>query len=172
MLYHISPGYEAHYKYSMHHVYEYRSILSNLQQLYQILSTSSKSGSLLIAQHSLGQRFHLARQIATAVFCCHSIGWVHKFIDFDNIIILIEYESSCLLLLSIATAFLAEFEYSRRDVDRTTGPVVIDSSDYWRIQLYQHSKRQVCQSDVVPKSRNKYKHDFYSLGVVLLELAR
>ena len=49
----------------------------------------------------------------------------------------------------------------------------MDDSEYWTTQIYQHPERQVDQVNIVDvETRYAYRHDLYSLGVVLLEIAR
>lgn len=182
LVYQLPKGYLAEYSFSPTAVSPSSFPPDQPATLHAILSASSKSGARLIAQHSLGARFELARQIATAVFYCHSIGWVHKSISSHNIIVLSRDATAAAggdaekkrFPSTLGTAFLAGFEYSRRDIDRTTGPLTNeDLRDPWRYQIYQHPTRQVNQADVVdPEERYQNAHDLYSLGVVLLEIAR
>jgi hypothetical protein len=182
LIYQLPKGYSAEFAFSPTAVSPSSFSPGQPATLHTLLSASSKSGARLIAQHTLGARFELARQIATAVFYCHSIGWVHKAISAHNIIILSRAlttttsgeKENKYFPSTLGTAFLAGFEYSRRDVDRTTGPPTDDDlADSWRYQIYQHPTRQVMQADVVdPEERYQKVHDLYSLGVVLLEIAR
>jgi serine/threonine protein kinase len=173
LVYSMPTGHIAQYQYSKTQVSSNTFDPELPATLRQVLSARSISGTRLIAQHSLGQRFKLARQIATSVFYCHSIGWVHKFINATNILILSEINAKVYFPQTIGTAFLAGFEHSRRDADRSTGLVGMDDSEYWTTQIYQHPERQVDQVNIVDiETRYAYRHDLYSLGVVLLEIAR
>jgi serine/threonine protein kinase len=173
LVYSLPPGHNAEYRYSTSQVSSDSFDPELPTTLRQVLSAKSDKGSRLIAQHSLGQRFKLARQIATSVFYCHSIGWVHKCINSSNIFIFSETNETVKFPQTIGTAFLAGFEYSRRDADRSTGLVGVDDPKYWMTQIYQHPERQADQANTVDiETRYAYRHDLYSLGVVLLEVAR
>ncbi|KZV69915.1 hypothetical protein PENSPDRAFT_685932 [Peniophora sp. CONT] len=115
---------------------------------------------------SLDARIRNAVEICTAVMFTHSAGLVHKSIQPENILILNSSRSNDSVLGK--SAYLAGFDAARlRDLSAYSAQRA--ETDPLR-RLYQHPERQLAQSDgkVV---RFGIRHDMYSLGVVLLELA-
>jgi hypothetical protein len=106
--------------------------------------------------HSLSERFRLARQLARAVFSVHTFDMVHKSIRPDNIIMLRDAEST------LGSAFLLGFERVRREEDETR----LSGDADWAKNLYRHPQRQGSRI----RERYVMQHDIYSLGVCLLEI--
>jgi hypothetical protein len=82
--------------------------------------------------------------------------------------------TGCTYPENLGTAFLAGFDYTRREISRSTGDEV--SGGGWRKALYQHPERfqqqgpsgqqQALRPPFIPE------HDIYGLGVVLIEIGR
>lgn len=106
--------------------------------------------------HSLSDRFKLAKQIATAVSYVHMLGFVHKNVRPETILTFAGATSA------IESAFLIGFEKFRSADGRTLK--VGDSA--WEHNLYRHPQRQGVQ----PEEIYTMQHDIYSLGVCLLEI--
>ena len=106
----------------------------------------------------LGVRFAIARSIAECIQYCHSSNWVHKRLNSYNIVFL-RSESSKAGLHS-ALPYLIGFNHSREDKDdeQSYGP----PSDPAMIP-YLHP-------DYIRTKRFKKLFDYYSVGVVLLEI--
>lgn len=127
----------------------------------------------------LNHKLSFCCNIAQAVLYVHLVGWVHKSIRPDNIIIFEnelhdqdddddgeeEYEDvrrRRQFPFTLNSPYLAGFEYARSVKalsDRT-------SDAEWRVNIYRHPKRQ----HLVQNEEYTMAHDIYSLGVVLLEV--
>lgn len=106
--------------------------------------------------HSLSDRFKLAKDLVKAVGYVHTFGFVHKSIRPDTILI---FKSSA---SSIGSVSLVGFENFRTEDGRT-----LHSGDAtWEKNLYRHPRRQ----GENPEDDYVMQHDIYSLGVCLLEL--
>jgi tRNA A-37 threonylcarbamoyl transferase component Bud32 len=91
--------------------------------------------SLLIERnndHSLSDRFVIARQLAKSVGYIHTFGFVHKNVRPDNILMLQPREGS------MEHAYLVGFEQIRTAEGVTSG--VGDTA--WERNLYRHPHRQ------------------------------
>lgn len=105
---------------------------------------------------SLTDRFRLATELARAVSCVHSFGFVHKNIRPETILLLTNTET-----LS-ESAFLIGFDSFRM----ATGKTLRKGELAWERCLYQHPDRigsSVSEDYIM-------HHDIYSLGVCLLEI--
>ncbi|CEJ55006.1 hypothetical protein PMG11_01289 [Penicillium brasilianum] len=105
---------------------------------------------------SLTDRFRLANELARAVSCVHSFGFVHKNIRPETILLLTNTES-----LS-ESAFLIGFDSFRM----ISGKTLRKGELAWERCLYQHPDRigsSVSEDYIM-------HHDIYSLGVCLLEI--
>ncbi|KAL8691642.1 MAG: hypothetical protein Q9218_003177 [Villophora microphyllina] len=122
----------------------------------------------------LNHKLRFCCNIAQAMLYVHLVGWVHKSIRPDNILVFedeaiaakeaegadSQYQRSFPYHLS--SPYLAGFEYARSVKalsDRT-------SDAEWRVNIYRHPKRQ----HLVQNEEYTMAHDIYSLGVVFLEL--
>lgn len=105
---------------------------------------------------SLGQRFRLAQTLASAIGEFHKVGWLHRRILPHNIVFpeidgRPDYDNP----------YLIGFSHSRRDSSNefTEGPGQ-------QHQNYQHPEY------IKKPQRYRAEFDFYSLGIILLEIAR
>ncbi|KAH8882492.1 kinase-like protein, partial [Thozetella sp. PMI_491] len=108
----------------------------------------------------LGAKFRLAKALATVVMDWHKVGWVHRRISAFSIIFLGADLDS--VLESINKPFFLGFQYSRHNVPDafTTGP-----PDQPELQDYCHP------AYLENPARHQAEYDYYSLGLVLLEIA-
>jgi hypothetical protein len=108
------------------------------------------------ADHSLSDRFRIARQLAKSVSYIHTYGFVHKNIRPETIITFKDSESS------LGSSFLVGFEKFRTADGRT----LRSGDSVWERDLYRHPHRQglTLEEDYI------MQHDIYSLGVCLLEV--
>jgi hypothetical protein len=107
---------------------------------------------------SLKSRIRTARDLATSVLFLHAVGWLHKDLRSDNIIF-----SEGSLLPDLPSLQLAGFGYARPDeTDLTTK----GKNDIASAAVYRHPDYQ----GLTPK-RFRKTFDYYSLGIILLELA-
>ena len=110
-------------------------------------------------QPSLGDKFRLAHDLATSAFEWHKVDWLHKNISAFNVILFPQAFPSA--AASITEPYIIGFNHSRPDEKNafTEGPPVIpEQIDY-------------CHPKYL-KDRRGYKreYDYYSVGLVLLEI--
>lgn len=106
--------------------------------------------------HTLSERFEIAKSFARAVSYVHSFGFVHKNIRPETILLLDNGKTS------LGHPFLVGFEAFRTANGRTLR--LGDST--WNLNIYRHPNRQ----GEIPVDDYIMQHDIYSLGVCLLEL--
>lgn len=126
-----------------------------------LLDENNKRGPL----HSISDRFEFSKQLARAVLYVHTTGYVHKSIRPDTILIFEEQNatSSKRYPKYLGRPYLTGFDQLRKD-----GPHSNRASDgEWYKDLYRHPTRQ----GLNPEKVYSMRHDIYSLGVVLLEIA-
>lgn len=124
-------------------------------------------------KHSLSDRVRLAQSIAAAVLYVHASGFVHKNIRPDNIIVFepqlaattpISEREACTFPRAIGEPYLAGYDGTRKE-DAAT--LMIDTIE-WHQRLYLPPERLREKSQRI---KFTWRHDIYSLGVVLLEIA-
>ncbi|KAH6669008.1 hypothetical protein B0J14DRAFT_599802 [Halenospora varia] len=120
------------------------------------IPTSLRSCLLSRTQHSLSHRVQLAKQLAKSVSYVHTLGFVHKNVRPDTVIIFEDNNSA------IGSAFLTGFDNVRMADGRTR----LSGDSVWEKNLYRHPQRQ----GLTPEESYIMQHDIYSLGVCLLEL--
>ncbi|KAF1984416.1 hypothetical protein K402DRAFT_434695 [Aulographum hederae CBS 113979] len=109
------------------------------------------------ARPSLDQRLRMALILAKAVHKWHSAGWVHQGISSPNIRFL-RFKGG---KTDYSNPKLFGFDFARPDSDPSLGRATKDLS----FDVYRHPQRQG------PARQGHRKiHDYYSLGVVLLEI--
>lgn len=120
-------------------------------------------------RHSLSDRVALARGIASAVLYMHTCGFVHKSIRPDNILIFEKAvdagadQSKHHYPYVVGEPFLVGFDSLRRAVAASNMIKV----EEWKKNVYLHPDRhRMTEGD-----EYTVRHDLYSLGVVLLEVA-
>ncbi|KAL4961579.1 uncharacterized protein BDV14DRAFT_203613 [Aspergillus stella-maris] len=115
---------------------------------------------------SLTQRIKLAQQLARSVMFVHASGFVHKNIRPETILTFPSANpaaSNATCNMDIDPSFLIGFELFRRAEGRTDKFGDLD----WSKNLYRHPLRQ----GLYPEYLFEMRHDVYSLGVCLLEVA-
>lgn len=106
--------------------------------------------------HTLTDRFQLAKQLTKSVSYVHTLGFVHKNIRPDTVLGFPNNKST------FSSFFLIGFEKVRTVDGRTRR-----SGDLtWEKNLYRHPHRQ----GLNPEEIYTMQHDIYSLGVCLLEV--
>lgn len=106
---------------------------------------------------SLEERFLLAYRLVNSVIDCHKVGWMHKSISAHNIAFFHSHSSHPSSW--IQNPYIIGFNHSRRDDPKafTLGPGMARFREYQH-PLYHKGHRFV------------QEFDFYSLGIVLLEI--
>lgn len=107
--------------------------------------------------HSLSERFRIATEMAKAISFIHVLGFVHKNVRPDTILLCPRHDDQ-----TLGPAYLIGFE-KIRSADGHTFRIGEAS---WQKEMYQHPSRQ----GLVPEEAFVMQHDIYSLGVCLLEL--
>ncbi|KAJ0421811.1 hypothetical protein BJY00DRAFT_105548 [Aspergillus carlsbadensis] len=111
---------------------------------------------------SLSDRFQLAKQLARSVTFVHAAGFVHKNIRPETVLVFNDTDNK-LRRESLGSSFLIGFERVRKAEGRTDKFGDLE----WEKNLYRHPFRQGLQ----PEDIFEMRHDIYSLGVCLLEIA-
>lgn len=116
-----------------------------------------KSNEGIAKQPILDDKFRLAWVLANALLEFHLVGWLHKGLASSNIIF--THQSPPQLDI-IRDPYIIGFNHSRPDEPSafTTGPSGLRNYDYQHPR-YQQSKRGY-----------KREYDYYSLGIILLEI--
>lgn len=120
-------------------------------------------------KHSLSDRVALARGIASAVLYMHTCGFVHKSIRPDNILIFEKVvdagadQAKHHYPYVVGEPFLVGFDSLRRAVAASNMIKV----EEWKKNVYLHPDRH----RMTKGDEYTVRHDLYSLGVVLLEIA-
>ncbi|KAH8671813.1 hypothetical protein BGZ60DRAFT_405976 [Tricladium varicosporioides] len=124
----------------------------------QLDETPTSLRACLLSQrlHSLSYRVQLAKQLAKSVSYVHTLGFVHKNVRPDTVIIFDDKKST------IGSAFLTGFE----NVRMADGRTYLSGDSAWEKNLYRHPQRQ----GLTPEESYVMQHDIYSLGVCLLEI--
>lgn len=125
--------------------------------LHQLLTNVKSSGDI----PSLGERFELAKALASTVFEIHNIGWVHKNIQPKNILFWPRHGTND--EPNIMKPYVLGFDISRPDLpgEMSEKPPVSPEDDLYRHPDYKGEKSNSFQPSF----------DIYSLGIVLFEVA-
>ena len=121
-----------------------------------------------LLQSDLENRLKLAKSLAWTLFELHSVNWVHKSFNPDNILLFgdeVQEDKTkpAELKFDWSSPYLAGFDSSRSTTDESGR---LDFRAQWTVRLYTHPNRQLGYE------RYEKIHDIYSLGVVLLEIGR
>lgn len=125
------------------------------------------TGNRQLPLHALDKRMILVKRIAAALYFLHAVGWVHKSIRSNNILVLEDASlpADKIFPHGLGRPFLVNFETSRTDT-ATTDLTLAEKEDEWHLNVYRHPTRQGKNISV----RFTMAHDVYSLGVVMLEI--
>ncbi|KAF1999572.1 kinase-like protein [Amniculicola lignicola CBS 123094] len=109
-----------------------------------------------IKRPDLGHQFQLATGLAFCLWSFHIAGWVHKNISSHQVICLAQSVAD--IHFTFGASALAGFIHSRPEASEVTlGPIDEES------ECYKHPR-------YLPNVRFRRAFDYYSLGIVLLEL--
>lgn len=134
-------------------------ITENPVSLFTLIPQSPQKGFL---PPPLGLKFQLASMLAKCVHDIHAIGWLHKNISAHNII----FSPSLGAMTSTVAPYLTGFNHSRTDEEKafTEGPTNSNRHVEYQCPEYRASGNRTMR-------RFSRVHDYYSLGLVLLEIA-
>jgi HET-S-like prion-inhibition and propagation protein len=110
---------------------------------------------------SLSARIQLAYALSFTLLCLHAAGWLHKGICSDNVIV---FRSTNASKIDLSNALLMGYEFARYDApDELSEKALGDPSR----DIYQHPS-------VNTDADSSYKkiYDIYSLGLIMIELAK
>lgn len=116
---------------------------------------------------SLTPRVRLMRTLIESVEKLHAVDWLHKGLRSDNIIFFFgEPEDN--RVVDLSCPYLTGFDYSRpaASVSMSEGPEVCLADE-----LYRHPNVQGFSADGAAGRGFRKRHDIYSLGLVLIEIA-
>lgn len=128
----------------------------NFSTLYDMLRDARTNAPPL--EFSLGDRFLLASLLANSLSYIHAVGWLHRSLSSRNVICFSPDGKN-----EIKHPYLSGFEYARLDSNQEVSEVDQDSTSTLH-----------CHPDYRQSSRrNKYRRsfEFYSLGILLIEIA-
>ncbi|KAI9736266.1 MAG: hypothetical protein M1834_001152 [Cirrosporium novae-zelandiae] len=123
--------------------------------LYQLLMRQKRP--------SLTKRLELARALVTCIWYLHATDWLHKGLRSDNIVFF-KGESQ----IDLSQPYLSGFDYARPAKRNEVTELPPNNPEY---DIYRHPN---VHGDVPRDGKRGYKmiYDIYSIGIVLLEIAR
>ncbi|MCJ1386084.1 hypothetical protein MMC17_009209 [Xylographa soralifera] len=112
----------------------------------------------------LGSVFRLASYLTNSIVEYHTCGWLHKNVTAYNIIFFPTDLSPGALLSAFDTPYLIGFSHTRQSDEHafTVGPPTDSGA-----MVYSHPRYLTHHQDW---SRFRHEYDYYSMGIVLLEL--
>ncbi|MCJ1393796.1 hypothetical protein MMC18_006672 [Xylographa bjoerkii] len=110
-------------------------------------------------QPTLGDKFCLARNLASSVYEWHKVDWLHKNLSAFNVLLFPQAFSS--MAASIREPYIVGFNHSRPSAKNafTQGPPVIPEQVDYSHPRYLREQRGY-----------RREYDYYSIGLVLLEI--
>jgi hypothetical protein len=134
-------------------------ILISLRQILEAGNLISNTASAMnVVAPTLGERFTIARQVCKALARWHSAGWLHQGIASHNIVFLRDQDGT----IRYSEPYLCGFEFSRMYNDFSRDKHLYKAD----MDIYKHPDRQ----GRPPKVRHSADHDYYSLGLLLVEI--
>jgi len=122
--------------------------------LFDVLNSRKKN------ELPLGERFQLAYKLVNCIEKLHIVGWLHKNINSRNVVFFVEERSTTTVANIFLNPYMINFRYSRSstEVCQTERPDI-----GLALQHYQHP-------DYSPSEDYRETFDYYSVGILLLEL--
>ncbi|KAF2495502.1 hypothetical protein BU16DRAFT_618292 [Lophium mytilinum] len=130
--------------------------------LQTILWNHSQRASSTRSRHqrpTLGERFNIARKIGQALLKWHGVGWVHQGIASYNIVF---FRHKNRYRIDYSEPYLCGFDFTRESDESSTKRYEKDVVN----DIYRHPDRQ----GRYPPKRHSKIHDYYSFGLLLLEI--
>ena len=119
-------------------------------------------------QPSLTQRYKLAATLVSHVLSFHRGGWLHKGISTLNIICFPDAFPS--IAASLSTPYFIGFNYSRVNDDNAYSSLSGSEIEYQH-PIYQRNALSYADNSTTPIVRYYQEFDYYSVGIVLMEIA-
>ncbi|KAK6513882.1 hypothetical protein TWF506_008313 [Arthrobotrys conoides] len=115
---------------------------------------------------SLGSRFNLALSLAISLSGFHKVGWLHKSISASNVLLLISPKEAESTVAStwLTDSYLIGFNRSREDDELA---FTLGQTRYEQVTQYYHPDYARTSH---PHPPYRLHYDYYSLGLVLLEI--
>ena len=113
--------------------------------------------------NNLDNRLVLAKALATTMYHLHSVQWVHKSFNPDNILLFGRKAANGGAQFDWSRPYVVGFDASRANLGHSDK---LPTSLRWENRVYTHPDRQ--REGNLPRFHKLY--DLYSLGVVLLEI--
>ena len=120
-------------------------------------------------QPSLTDRFKLAKSLASHVLDFHRAGWIHKGISSNNIICFPGAFSS--VAESLRSIYFIGFNNSRNDVINSYTEFLEQDLEYQHPLYLRGDKPYIGEDGDRSPQRFRQEFDYYSTGLVLLEIA-
>lgn len=132
--------------------------------LHELISASNTASSPMETP-SLTKRMNLMRLLSETVERLHAVDWLHKGLRSSNVLIFAKNGA-----YNYADPYISGFDYSRPATsdDMTERPRDDPATDIYRHPSVQHRGNR---EDATGRESYKKSFDFYSLGIVLLEIA-
>lgn len=148
--------------YSCGLIYEFPTPSSKTQEFLTLRSALEETQERQKDQPSLEQRFQLAQALASSILKFHTVSWLQKSISSFNVVFF--HPSNESWLSGITNPFFLGFLYSRSNnpEEFTEGP-----EDNAHHREYQHPSYSW---KGIKNPRYCAEYDYYSLGLVLLEI--
>lgn len=119
-------------------------------------------------QPSLTQRYKLAAALVSRVLSFHRAGWLHKGISALNIICFPDAFSS--IAASLSTLYFIGFNHSRVNDDNAYSSLSAPEMEYQH-PVYRRNALSNVDNSTNPVVRFRQEFDYYSVGMVLIEIA-
>ena len=143
-------------------VFDFPGQLGSPRSLRQVLNEACRRPLVVegeeVPTYSLGERYHLEKQLARSVMFVHSCSFVYKQVRPETILLFRDADSTG----TLGMPFLVGFERFRA-ID---GKTFMAGDDFWHRDIYRAPSRQ----GRYPEERYSMQNDIYSLGVCLLEI--
>lgn len=117
-----------------------------------------------LLEEDMDNRLNLAKALAFTVYSLHSVQWVHKSFNPDNVLLFGRVDNGQ-VKFDWTSPYVVGFDASRSNLAHSDK---IPTSIRWENRVYAHPHRQKNGDAEIKRFSKEY--DIYSLGVVLLEI--
>jgi len=131
----------------------------SLRQILEAHNPEPGSKPQKIPKPSLADRFSMARKVGRALARWHSAGWLHQGVASQNVMFLRGTDD----VIQYNEPYLCGFEFSRKYNELSRDKHLYKAD----LDAYMHPDRQ----GRPPRFRHTKNHDYYSFGLLLVEIA-